>query len=475
MSETIGETILPGTYIDVRAEGLIGVGGISTGNLGVVGTASRGPVGTVEVLGSYSQAIDVFGAYDRWDPDPAATPRPLTLSRTLEQAFRGGASTVYAVRIANGTPASAAWVVKETGGTNPNLFTLRANSAGTWANGFVLGVEAPAAGPRVLEIVAGNVKERFEGADAGALFDAINASSRLLVASGLVAADRAKLVKGGKVDSTAVGTDGAGSTGIEVAAGLDLLAGETVNIVIVGGHDAKDVADEVLAHLEATENDGQERLAVVGASSDVPATLIADDVSKGSSPRLILVAPGLEADDAARSGDEPRGVALPAPYAAAMVAGKLSTLAPHVSLTNKGVPAGGLTRLYSRAEQKQLLQKQVLVLHRNLGFRVLKGITTDTGAFRQISVRRIVDYAKAGVRQGANPYIGKLNNARVRAALKATLDGFLSSMVLDEMLTGYALDVSATRRQEIEGVALVTMNLQPTFSIDVVKVIMSLS
>jgi hypothetical protein len=62
----------------------------------------------------------------------------------------------------------------------------------------------------------------------------------------------------------------------------------------------------------------------------------------------------------------------------------------------------------------------------------------------------------------------------VRAALKATLDGFLSSMVLDEMLIGYTLDVAATRAQEIAGQALVTMTLQPTFSIDFVKVIMTL-
>jgi hypothetical protein len=89
-------------------------------------------------------------------------------------------------------------------------------------------------------------------------------------------------------------------------------------------------------------------------------------------------------------------------------------------------------------------------------------------------VRRIVDYAKQGVRLGSNPYIGKLNNARVRAALKATLDGFLSGMILDEMLQNYTLDVSATRRQEIDGVCLVTMTLQPTFSIDFVKVIMTL-
>ena len=45
MSESIAEMVIPGTYIEVRAEGLIGVGGIVTGNIGIVGTASRGPVG----------------------------------------------------------------------------------------------------------------------------------------------------------------------------------------------------------------------------------------------------------------------------------------------------------------------------------------------------------------------------------------------------------------------------------------------
>lgn len=59
--------------------------------------------------------------------------------------------------------------------------------------------------------------------------------------------------------------------------------------------------------------------------------------------------------------------------------------------------------------------------------------------------------------------------------MKATLDGFLSRMVEDEALVGYKLDVSATRNQEIAGEAIVTMTLQPTFSIDFVKVTMSLS
>jgi len=145
-----------------------------------------------------------------------------------------------------------------------------------------------------------------------------------------------------------------------------------------------------------------------------------------------------------------------------------------VSLTNKDVAVDGLTTIYTRAQQKQLLLNRIMTLHRNLGYRALRGITTDTGPFQQISVRRIVDFAKAGVRIGSNPYIGRLNNARVRSALKATLDGFLSQMVFDEMLVNYELEVEASRAQEIAGVAAVIMTLRPTFSIDFIRVTMNL-
>src|SRR5205823_1712076 len=101
MSETIGEMILPGTYIEVRSEGLIAVGGIATGNIGVVGTANRGPLDRVVVLGNYSDAIDVFGSYDRWPAAAGDQPKALSLTRTLQQLFAAGASTVYAFRISS--------------------------------------------------------------------------------------------------------------------------------------------------------------------------------------------------------------------------------------------------------------------------------------------------------------------------------------------------------------------------------------
>ncbi|HEU4730128.1 MAG TPA: phage tail sheath C-terminal domain-containing protein [Kofleriaceae bacterium] len=481
MSETIGEMILPGTYIDVRSEGLIGVGGIAVGNVGVVGTASRGPINTVQVLGSYAEALDTFGDYDRWDP--AASPANLTLTRTLEQVFRGGASTVYAVRIAapGGSPmASAQWRVRDgTGGSAATLFTLTAQTAGTWANAITAKLDTPVGAPVKLTLTFprpnGSSKESFEGANAKELAAAVNATSRYVTASAPAVADETKVPAA--VDSapnTAGGPNGAGVSTTDVATGLDQLATQDVNILVIGGMNMATAAATVLGHLDATETDGRERIAVLGASSDTPSTIASSDVPAGSNPRLILVAPGILANDAARVGEQVKQVQLSAPYAAALVAGRIASLAPHISLTNKDVPVDGLTTDYTRAQQKQLLGKQVLVVYRGLGTRVLKGITTDTGAFKQISVRRIVDYAKQGVRLGSNPYIGKLNNARVRAALKATLDGFLSGMILDEMLQKYTLDVSATRAQEINGICLVTMTLQPTFSIDFVKVIMTL-
>ncbi|MDQ2948837.1 MAG: phage tail sheath subtilisin-like domain-containing protein [Acidobacteriota bacterium] len=474
MSEAIAEMILPGTYIEVRAEGLIGVGGISTGNIGVVGTATRGPLNKVVILGTYSEAVDTFGAYDRW-PGTDVAPA-VTLTRTLEQVFKGGGSTIYAVRVANlaagVTMKPMSWVLADDGGT---LFTLTATSPGTWANIIKATLQVPTTGPATIQLEYNRLKETFTGATADDLVKAINSGSRLVSVNDLADANKAKVPKtltaasGGNMG----GPDGVAATKTEIATGLDLLANQSVNIVAIGGFDAKTIGGTVLAHLEATENDGRERIAVLGVSGD-NLTDITNDVAVASNPRLVLVAPGIVADDASRAGETNKSVNLTAPYAAAVVAGRMATLAPHVSLTNKDVAVDDLTRDYTRAEQKQLLGQRVLVLQKNLGIRVLKGITTDSGAFTQISVRRIVDYAKAGVRIGSNPYIGRLNNSRVRSALRATLDGFLSGMVLDEMLIGYKLDVTATRAQEITGQAIVTMVLQPTFSIDFIKVIMNL-
>ena len=139
------------------------------------------------------------------------------------------------------------------------------------------------------------------------------------------------------------------------------------------------------------------------------------------------------------------------------------------------MPVEGLQQIYTLAELEQLVSARVMAVEKRSGFRIVKGITTTTrSAFSQVTTRRIVDYAKFGVRSAADPFIGLLNNERVRTALRGSVNAFLAQMVKDEMLVTYDLSVSATRDEQKQGIARVDMTLQPVFSIDYIKVTMFL-
>ena len=252
---------------------------------------------------------------------------------------------------------------------------------------------------------------------------------------------------------------------------LDKLVGQDVQIVIPVGLPFSQIKASILGHVEITENLGRERIAVLGADSN-DVTKILENANDIADKRVVLVGPGLDQQDPSTG----QIMHLPAYYAAAAIAGKLSSLSPPVSLTNKTLASiDALSVDYNYGELKSLVQNRVLALQDKRGIRVVKGISTDDQAFKQISIRRIVDYVKEGTRMGANQYIGLLNNRSVRENLRTTLDSFLSDLLIREFLTGYKLTVTADRAMEIAGEVLVTMDLQPTFSIDVVRVIMNLS
>jgi hypothetical protein len=350
---TLSELVIPGTYVRVQAEGLIGAAAISTGNIGVVGTALLMDNET-HIIGDYRTAGEEFAEYD------AFTTAGFNLTRGLEVAYRNGARTVFARAV-------------ETG----------ANQAA-------------------------------------------------------------------------------------FSAAFDEIIKEDVNILIAPELSTADALAVLGPVLETAENAGKDMIAVIGSDEATVATIT------GQAPtndRIVFTAPGIQAFDAAAG--EP--VLLPGTYAAAAVAGLLSTLSPQQSPTNKILP--GVVRLdrrFSYAEKIQLLNGRVCVLEERQGVRVVRGLTTDPEAFRQITTRRITDFAKAGIRKVADGFIGKLNNQRVRKALHGAIDGFLTTMMLDEQLTGYTLEVTASRQDEIAGRALVNAVLRPTFSIDFVAVTMVL-
>jgi len=352
----MAEVILPGTYVTVKDEGLIAAGRVATGNIGIVGTAEKGPMNKVQILGSFSEAKDLFGEADEWQNSG----KELTLVRSLEHIYANGGKTVYAVR---------------------------------------------------------------------------------------------------------VGEDKKESTDQHYKDGLILLENELVNIVLIAGQDVSNntLATALKGHLKATAEIKRERIGLVG--SDGLDSLDAIKAHKNNSDRLIFVAPGIISQDQK----------LPGSYTAAAIAGLIASLPVQTSPTNKVLTIEGVSKRYTSSQLEALVNARVMAVEERNGYKVVKGITTATNsAWHQITTRRIVDYAIYGVRSGADPYIGKLNNERVRGAMKATLDAFLTRMVENEALISYELEVTATRAQQIAGEAIVTMKVRPTFSIDFIKVTMYL-
>ncbi len=561
----MAETVLPGVTIEVRAEGLIVPLGITVGNLGVVGTANKGPINTPVILGGFTEAREVFGNFNAFSNDKD---KDLTLVRALELAFNFGATTAIAVRVADTTTAAkakaATFMVKSATG---DCVLLTAKTEGTWGNDLEVNVfdaeedafiekevHDGAASISLLhhDVVASarnrisvftfstgltkSAKLRSDGDGGGALKsgevqiekatgkltffageeptnaadkvtasyvvakkDAVEVTLRLgsseevytvvngedLVAD-ITQRPSAWVKAEGKANKTerptksatkdefaAFGKGGnqAGSDGVTGALyqdGLDALLNQPAHIIIAAGQ-ADDFGDELAAHCQVASSDTikRDRIAVVG--SRLNADLAALQGHTLNSDRLIFVAPGIKATD--RAATPPVEVTLPGAYTAAAVAGLLSSFDPHVSLTNKVLSVGGLETRFTLPQLRQLVQARVLALEVREGFRIVKGITTATDtAFHQITTRRIVDFAKFGVRSAANPFIGKLNNERVRGALRTSINSFLTDMVQKEMLISYDLAVTATRPQEIQGIVQVTMVLRPTFSIDFIQV-----
>lgn len=561
MAEVITETILPGTYIEVRAEGLLTIGAIPTGNVGIIGTAEMGS-SRIENLSSYDEGRARFGEPGEWDP--AAPDDNLTLVRALKLLFDNGASTVYAQRVFDPATAKAATFDLTNDGGN-SILTLKARTPGTAGNRLQIRIEPGEAqenvtnelvtrtngtftlsAPEVLVPASGNgngsspsignvtvreqglvAKYQLKSATASSQVVQINPANRTLTfltvpsqaaeirasywvpqtglrkvtlrlgnqqevyivpsVSYLAQRLRDEMNPSRLVEVVAIpgqglpkvttrfeaftGGGNGTTTKAHYQAALENLVEQDVQIVVVAGLSFSSIKSDVLGHVEKTENLGRERIAVVGADSSEVEKIL-DNANDVADKRVILVAPGLQQTDPATGAL----VNLPPYFSAAVIAGKLSSLSPHISLTNKTLAGiDGLASAYNYGELKSLVLNRVLTLQKKRGIRVVKGVTTDDEAFKQITLRRIVDYVKQGTRIGANQYIGKLNNKRVRDNLRTTLDSFLADLLTREFLTGYKLKVFADRPMEIRGEVQVVMDLNPTFSIDVIRVVMNLS
>jgi hypothetical protein len=418
------------------------------------------------VVRSYKDPRIVYGA-----GGPPAQNDIRVLTDTGEILFEASQLPTAAQKVVatycagHAAPASGQLLIAQWDGT----LTFAAGEAPVEANGdrLIASYVVDRSASARVSLTAGSAVERYIVPDGRSLAAQINAASALATAAADAANGNKRPATGSGyfgTGSNVSGNNGADADADAYAAGLEALSNMLVNIVVLAGQNAAAAGDKLAAHLNSTAETDFERIGVIGAAGSRAADFLGHTMA---SDRIVLVAPGLKLAN---------GTVLPPAYAAAAVAGLIAALPVQASLTNKPVTIPGLAVAFNRGEQQQLILRNVLTIVSKEGFRVLKSTTTaGLGTpFSNISVRRIVDYAKYGVRSAANSYLGRLNNVRVRGALKATLDAFLTRMVADEALTGYQLEVSATRAQEIAGEVNVVMTLQPTFSIDYIRVTMVL-
>lgn len=228
MAETFvsANLILPGTYIRVRSEGLIGVRGISSGNIAIAGETAVG-AGVTVALSSAAEAEATFGP-----PVVDAVGASLNLTAMIGELYRNGARTVYARGVSDNT--------------QQPLYTAAFNEL---------------------------IKEDVQ----------------ILVAPDLT-----------------------------TAAALSVIP----------------------PILESSENNNQDLMAVIGADGANAAAVVAQ---AQTNDRIILAAPGYFVFNPANPDSE---VSLPGNFMAAPVAALVSSLAPHISPTNKVLPS--VTRLANR-------------------------------------------------------------------------------------------------------------------------------
>ena len=95
------EIVIPGVFVRVQAENLITAGGVSSGNIGIVGTAAAA-TGVTNAIGRTHILSSIADARALYAPSDAAATGAQNLMRSIEIMFRAGARTVYSHAVAAG-------------------------------------------------------------------------------------------------------------------------------------------------------------------------------------------------------------------------------------------------------------------------------------------------------------------------------------------------------------------------------------
>jgi phage tail sheath protein FI len=440
--------VVPDLYVQIVPPQNLVLNGVPTNVVGVVGTASWGPVGQPVIVASMSDYARNFGP---------VMARKYDMGTQVATAVQQGAADFRCVRVTDGTDTAAAFIVPNTSlmftalytgslGNQMQVTLATGSKSGTWR----LTVTMPGFQPEVFDNIAGTGAAFWQ-----ALATAVNSGqgpqrgpSQLVVASaGTTTA--APYAFSWPFTSGQPGTDGAsGATaatlvGVDTAPrkGMYALRGQRCSIGVLA-----DADDSTQFTVEAAFGLSEGiYMILTGPSGDTITNAVAVKQNAG----LDSYAAKLMFGDWIWWND-PVNQQLRLVSPQGFVAGRLANLSPEQSSLNKplygvvgsqksGSPGTGQATSYSAAELGVLLQAGIDVIANPQpagsfwGVRGGHNASSSTGTNGD-NYTRMTNYIAATLAAGMGQYVGQVINASLFRRIRATQLSFLQGMLSQGLL-----------------------------------------
>ena len=445
--------VVPDLYVQIASPQTLALNGVATDRVGIVGTASWGPVNQPVVLGSVADYNTAFGA---------VLPRQYDLGTPLVCAQQQGASSFVGVRVTDGTDVSATYALLYTNGTYPMLLT--AVCSGTRGNQVSLALTSGSrTGSWKLTLqMPGQLAEVFDNIDATAGTSTFWLNLASAVNNGLGSARGPSVLCVaiiGNTTSTAPtpitdqyllnGSDGASGVTAASLVGIDglsrtgmyALRGRGCALALLS--DCDDSTQWVVQSAFGLSEGIY--MILVGQSGDGVASAIQTKEATG----LDSYAAKLMFGDWLFWYDQANGqTRIVSPQG--FVAGCLSSLSPEQSSLNKrlagivgsqksGLASSGQALTYSSAELQALFTAGIDVICNPAPggsfWAVRCGHNSSSSTVTSgDSYTRMTNFIAETLAAGMGGYVGSVINSTLLSNIRATLLGYLSNLVQQNIL-----------------------------------------
>ena len=434
--------LVPGLFVQIAPPANVLINGVPTNVLGLVGTATDGPVNTPVIVGDPKTQIAVFGPVQ---------PRKFDLGTVLSVAYLQGANNFRCVRVTDGTDTAASATITATGtaltlaalytGSNGNniSYTLAKGSA---ANTFALIISKPGVPSERFDNLAGSGNAFWVNAA-----NAINNGQNGLRGASKIVVATAGAGTGAPTLGTASlsgGTDGAATITSAVLVGADgttrsgmyALRGQGCSVGVLA--DADDSTQ--WTYQSAFGLSEGIYMIMTGPSGDS----IANAVSTKATAGIDSYAAKMCFGDWVLWSDQANGVSR---YVApsGFFAGMISNLAPNQSSSNK--PMQGIigtqksaNGTYSAADLQALAAAGIDVIANPSEGGTFFGAKLGHNSSSNVVIHgdnytRMTNYIASTLNNGLGQFIGQANTPTLRANAKAAADNYFVNLVANKILT----------------------------------------